>query len=90
MSVSIQIPSILQQFTGGQWIIEAEGQKSASDSITWRDNSRELSKGYAMRKVSCLSIMHIYVSGERAYPEELTMPANTSDELVMLLAIIGG
>jgi molybdopterin converting factor small subunit len=34
--------------------------------------------------------IRIYINGEMAYPEELTMSVNAGDELIILPAITGG
>jgi len=89
MSVSIQIPSILQQFTGGQRIIEAEGQNIGQCLDYMERQFQGIKQGLCDEKGRLFIYMHIYINGERAYPEELTMLVNAGDELIILPAIIG-
>ncbi len=90
MSVNIQIPSILQQFTSGQRVIEAEGQNIGQCLDYMERQFPGIKQGLCDEKGSSLIYMHIYINGKRAYPEELTMPVNAGDELIILPAIMGG
>ena len=90
MSVSIQLPSILQRFTGGQWIIETEGQNIGQCIDHMERQFPGIKQGLCDEKGMLFTYMHIYVNGERTCPEELTIPVNASDEIIILPAIMGG
>ncbi len=90
MTVSIQIPSILQQYTGGQRIVEAEGQNIGQCIDYMEKHFPGIKQGLCNEDGRLFVYIQISVNVERACPEKLLMPVNAGDELIILPVIMGG
>jgi len=90
MSVKVRIPPILQEFTGGQGIVEVSGRN-------FRECLDELEvqfagiKGQLYDKRGNLDAIHeIYINGESAYPDELSRPLEDGDVVSIVMLYMGG
>jgi MoaD family protein len=90
MGVSVQIPSTLREFTGGQRVIEAEGQNIGQCLEDMERQFPGIKRELCDEEGRLFTYIRIYINGEMAYPEELTMSVNAGDELIILPAITGG
>ena len=84
------MPSILQQSTGGQQVIEVEGQNIAQ-CLDYMDRQFPgIKKELCDEEGRLFSYIRIYIDGEMASSGELTMSVNAGDRLIILPAIVGG
>lgn len=91
MSVIMNVPSNLRQFTNGQAVVEVNG-KTIGECLN--DLARKfpgIEMGLFDKDGKLLHYLDVYVNLESSYPEELEKSVKDGDELhVTLFTVAGG
>lgn len=91
MSITVKIPSILRELTGGSDVVEVAPVSTFREAL---DAVEKLHPGIRMQlynKHEQLSPMfEIYINGVSAYPDELSAPLKDGDEVVISMLYVGG
>ena len=90
MSVIMNVPSNLRQFTGGEAVVEVSG-KTVGECL--HDLARKfpgIEMGLFDSDGKLLHYLDVYVNLESSYPEELDKAVKDGDELHLTLFTVAG
>ena len=90
MSINIEIPSYLQQFTNDIEVVEVNRSTVGRCLNHLVKQFPGIKKMLFAENGKLFSYVGIYINGDDAYPEELAKPVKDGDELHILYIIGGG
>jgi molybdopterin synthase sulfur carrier subunit len=90
MSVTVKLPPILQEFSGGVETCEVSGQTVGECLNSLEGQFPGIKESLFDRRGRLLRIFGIYLNSDGLYPVKLDTPVQDNDEIVILNFIIGG
>ena len=90
MSASLQIPGFLRDITGDARVATVNGSTVGECLRDFVDQFPAAKERLFDKNGKLLTYIDVFVHGKSAYPEELTRPVASGDELSLLFLIAGG
>ncbi len=90
MSIKVNLPSHLHNFTGGQSVAEVTGSTVGECLNDLVRQFPGIERAIFDKQGQLLNYVDVYVNRESSYPEELAKPVKDGDELHITLFVIAG
>ena len=90
MSVDVEISSIFSRYTGNRTNLKVEGKTVGEAVRSLARQFPEFGEMVLEKSGDLSSAFDIFINGESAYPNTMTLPVKAGDKLHIVLLVHGG